>query len=284
MCAFASGPTHGREARKASSARVGTSLRARACTVTAGSSRARESASNPAHLDPDAAHVRKLGRVNHERTFPAHSPRRLAVILTVLLLPACGAPITSVPAHPAEPRPSTMEPNVTSKSDPAPDVAILARFDAQEVARWSAFDDVIMGGVSASRMSFEAEHGVFSGLVSLENEGGFASVRSTPRDWGLDGARGLALRVRGDGKTYKVNARTNDGTAGGSWQGTFTTAAGEWITVRLPFTEFVPRMRGRPLDAGPLDPAAVRTLGLLITDKQAGPFRLDVAWVGAWRP
>ncbi|MCY2959060.1 MAG: CIA30 family protein [Planctomycetota bacterium] len=172
-----------------------------------------------------------------------------------------------------------------STNRPDSDIAVIARFDGPaEVARWSAFDDVVMGGVSASRMTFDAGgHGTFTGEVSLENNGGFASVRSNSRDWGLAGARGLVLRVRGDGHTYKVNARTNDGFDGGSWQCAFPTTRDAWTTVRIAFADFVPRLRGRTTDAGPLPPAEVRTLGLLITDKQAGPFRLDVEWIGVWR-
>ncbi|MDZ4772292.1 MAG: CIA30 family protein [Planctomycetota bacterium] len=167
---------------------------------------------------------------------------------------------------------------------PEPDIDVVARFDRAEVARWSAFDDVIMGGVSASKMSSGSDSsGVFAGEVSLENNGGFASVRSTPRAWGLTGARGIALRLRGDGHSYKVNARTDEGFAGGSWQGAFTTRRDEWTTVRIPFADFVPRLRGRTIDVGPLPLADVRTLGLLITDKQDGPFRLEVEWIGVWR-
>jgi monofunctional biosynthetic peptidoglycan transglycosylase len=33
-------------------------------------------------------------------------------------------------------------------------------------------------------------------------------------------------------------------------------------------------------DAPALDPAAVRQVGLLIADRQAGPFELAVRWIG----
>lgn len=247
--------------------------------------RARGRVESDVKSDPIASAVRRVGRMHPALSAIASAarPRSRWIALAFLLAPACGTPHEPASVAPTQPSTSTMPPALTADSAPEPDVTVLARFDAAEVARWSAFDDVIMGGVSSSRMSGEDGHGVFTGVVSLENEGGFASVRSSARDWGLGGARGLVLRVRGDGQRYKVNARTNDGMAGGSWQGAFATRKGEWITVRIPFAEFVPRLRGQSIDAGPLDPAAVRTLGLLITDKQAGPFRLDVAWIGVWR-
>lgn len=221
------------------------------------------------------------------------APRLLSLALALSLSSACGSagpgtsgatrasPVAGSDAVGGHEEPKEIAMNTDR---PESDIDVVARFDAPEVARWSAFDDVIMGGVSASAMHVGAnDRGVFAGEVSLENNGGFASVRSSPREWRLAGARGLALRVRGDGHVYKVNARTNDGTDGGSWQGAFETKRNEWITVRIPFEEFVPRFRGRTTDAGPLPAAGVRTLGLLITDKQAGPFRLEIEWIGAWR-
>ncbi len=154
---------------------------------------------------------------------------------------------------------------------------ILLDFDdAADAALWRPVDDVVMGGVSSS--SFDrAEPGVarFSGTVSLENSGGFASVRTPPRDWDTSGATAFLLRVRGDGKQYKFTLRTSDGFDGIQYQARFSPPAGEWTDVRLRVEDFVPTFRGRKVPfAPPLDPAKIRALGLMISDKQAGPFEL----------
>ena len=169
---------------------------------------------------------------------------------------------------------------------PAEGVEIRVSFaEASEVQHWNAVDDVVMGGVSSSSLSASgAGTAVFAGEVRLENRGGFASVRSKPREWSLGGARGIALRVRGDGKTYKLNARTDDAFDGVTWQSAFETSAGEWQTVHVAFEELEPRWRGRLVsDAAGLLPEQIRTLGLLISDGQAGPFRLELKWIAAWR-
>jgi monofunctional biosynthetic peptidoglycan transglycosylase len=63
----------------------------------------------------------------------------------------------------------------------------------------------------------------------------------------------------------------------------FETTAGEWQTVRLTFDRFRASFRGRAMpDAALLDPSRIVSLGLLISDKQAGPFRLEIAWIGAY--
>ena len=84
----------------------------------------------------------------------------------------------------------------------------LFRFeDPSSVADWSPIDDRVMGGVSRSRLRHDAaRHAVFEGLVSLDHNGGFASVRSRPLALGAPGAAWYVLEVRGDGKGYNSAA------------------------------------------------------------------------------
>ena len=155
----------------------------------------------------------------------------------------------------------------------------LLDFDHDDdLASWYPVDDVVMGGVS--RSAFErASPGVarFHGEVSLENSGGFASVRTTPRDWNTGAAAAFLLRVRGDGKTYKFTIRTSDRFDGIQYQQRFTAPAARWCDVRLPVDGFAPTFRGRRVPLAPsLDAAKVRALGLMLSDRQAGKFELLV--------
>ena len=82
---------------------------------------------------------------------------------------------------------------------------VLFDFSAPAAAsRWAAIDDRVMGGVSQSRLRHVPEgHAVFDGYVSLERNGGFASVRSDPGPLGEAGATACLIETRGDGKRYK---------------------------------------------------------------------------------
>ncbi len=155
----------------------------------------------------------------------------------------------------------------------------------EEARRFGAIDDVVMGGRSWSRLAHDAAAALaaFEGEVSLEDGGGFASVRSEPTPRDLSAFRGLALRVRGDGRRYKLNVRTDAAFDCVTWQAAFRPAPGAWEEVSLPWPAFEPRFRGRPVAAGALDAARVVTLGLLVSDRQAGPFRLELAWIAAVR-
>jgi len=73
-------------------------------------------------------------------------------------------------------------------------------------------NDDVMGGISTSTLSFSTNRsGVFSGVLSLENNGGFASVRISPARKNLRNLDTFVLRVRGDGQRYKFNVRTKAG-------------------------------------------------------------------------
>ena len=88
--------------------------------------------------------------------------------------------------------------------------------------------------------------------------------------------------MRGDGHRYKFTARTDPSFDSAIYQIVFPTKKGEWEEHRLPMKDFVPTFRGRVLSGEPpLDPAKVTSVGFLISDNQAGPFQLELAWIRA---
>ncbi len=154
-----------------------------------------------------------------------------------------------------------------------------------EINRWFIVNDGVMGGLSRSQISrTQGNTAIFQGNVSLENYGGFASVRTLPRTYNLTDYSSLIIRVKGDGKRYQFRVRTDDQFDGIGYRSHFTTKADTWITVRILFSEFVPTFRGRVLtDAPPLAPDQIRQIGFLIADKQEGPFRLEIDWIQAYK-
>jgi monofunctional biosynthetic peptidoglycan transglycosylase len=156
--------------------------------------------------------------------------------------------------------------------------------DPGELRRWVAVHDTVMGGRSDGGLaSTDDGHAVFAGHLSLENNGGFASVRTVPRQLGLDHATGLVLRVRGDGRTYQLRLRQDDRFDGIAWRFRFDTTPGQWSVVTVPFSACEPVWRGRRVaGAGPVEPAQIRQVGFMLADKQAGDYRLEIARVGAY--
>jgi monofunctional biosynthetic peptidoglycan transglycosylase len=146
--------------------------------------------------------------------------------------------------------------------------------------KWGIVNDTVMGGVSSSRFDIESGVGVFSGELSLENNGGFASMRTKPKDLKLsDQIRKFMVRVKGDGRKYKLAVRRHGSFDGVNYQLEFKTVAGEWVEVDLPLARFKPSWRGRPVDDPELVAADVRSVGVMIADKIAGEFKLEIDWI-----
>ena len=158
---------------------------------------------------------------------------------------------------------------------------ILFSFDKAEADKsWTSVNDGVMGGRSVGRFKLSADKKLeFFGTLSLENNGGFASVRARGAKLGLEKGDSIVARVRGDGREYNFNLYAQRNLGGYSYRQSFKTKKGEWIEVRLPVDKFVATWRGRVFPNEKLDPSKVAGLGILLGDKKPGPFKLEIDWI-----
>jgi monofunctional biosynthetic peptidoglycan transglycosylase len=161
----------------------------------------------------------------------------------------------------------------------------IVDFKVTSPVEWRAINDGVMGGLSRSDIrQTDRGTGVFSGVLSLENNGGFASVRTRARRPDLSAFDGVEMRVLGDGRTYQLRFRTDDRFDGIAYRVHFDTADGNWVVVRIPFDRFEPTFRGRMVrDAPKLDTSRILQVGLMIADKTPGAFSLEIDFIRAWK-
>ena len=152
--------------------------------------------------------------------------------------------------------------------------------DEAEAARWKVVNDGVMGGRSSGNGRLVNNQMKFSGRLSLENNGGFASIRTRPAgSIGLAANSTIAMRVKGDGRQYTFNLYTPGRRVAFSYQTDFNTVAGQWVEVRLPVQNFVAHSFGRRLDGVPLDTTKVNAVGVLLGDKREGAFEIVIDWI-----
>lgn len=161
--------------------------------------------------------------------------------------------------------------------------AMLLNFRETLPDHWQTLNDGVMGGVSSSSFrQIEAGSARFEGVVSLENNGGFASLRIPLEISDLSAHQGLRIYHRGDGQRYRLRLHDNPRRDSIAYQAAFQTG-NEWQETRLPFAAFQPTFRGRvPPDAPPLDVSRIQQLGLMIADRQVGPFQLDIGYIDVY--
>jgi len=136
-----------------------------------------------------------------------------------------------------------------------------------------------MGGVSSSEVKIVDENLSFSGKMSLENNGGFSSVRSEWIPIDLSDYDGILLRVLGDGKTYRLRIRSAETGRNISYNISFETTPDSWELFYFPFADMVPTYFGTEVDADKLDTSRVGSFGFMLSDKQPGEFELLVDWI-----
>ncbi|XP_027347820.1 uncharacterized protein LOC113859205 isoform X2 [Abrus precatorius] len=167
---------------------------------------------------------------------------------------------------------------------------------------WGALDDVVMGGVSESTFQIDptggengGPTGVFKGVVSTANNGGFTSIRtknfSEPEN--LSAYDGLEFRLKGDGRRYKVIVRTSYDWDTLGYTAGFNTEKGKWQSIQVPFSSLRPVFRARTVpDAPPFDPSIIVSLQLMFSKFEydgklnetfvEGPFELPVSSIRAY--
>jgi len=161
---------------------------------------------------------------------------------------------------------------------------ILAAFTIQGTpSEWQSLGDRIMGGQSDGEVVCPEEGiGLFHGTVRLHNGGGFASVKADlPEPVDATGCTGIELLAMGDGRTYKIGLRNSTDRRSIVYQHVFTPDTDQWRRIQLPFSDFIPTWRGKTLtDVEPLDASQLASVGLFVSGRQAGEFKLKMQdWV-----
>lgn len=152
----------------------------------------------------------------------------------------------------------------------------LADFDSNNGSdKWYIVDDVVMGGRSKGTFQINEEgNGVFRGTVSLENYGGFSSIRHSPGVVDVESFEKIKIRLKGDGKNYQFRVKTNLYDRH-SYIFTFQTT-GAWETIEIPFGEMIPGFRGYRLNMPNYPGQKLEEIAFLIGNKKAEAFRLEI--------
>ena len=187
--------------------------------------------------------------------------KKIFLILTVFSFIACESPTQNIYT------PSTSQGEI-----------MIENFAEKSLLNWNIINDTVMGGRSQARMTVRDNKAEFMGFLSLANNGGFSSVRAYyPND--LFDINSIVIRVRGDGREYSFRVRT-DSNSWVSYTQSFATEKDTWQEIVLDIKDFYPTYRGYSLRNIPkLSDSIIREIGIMISDKIEGSFKIDVDWI-----
>lgn len=138
---------------------------------------------------------------------------------------------------------------------------------------WTVVNDVVMGGESSSTIKLNEEgHGVFEGNISLDNNGGFSSVRYRFPKKQIQQFSRIVIKVQGDGKQYQLRIKA-DSSEYYSYIIPFSTT-GIWEEIEIPLRDFYPSFRGRKLNQPNFSKDTLEEITFLIGNKKKESFKI----------
>lgn len=141
--------------------------------------------------------------------------------------------------------------------------------------RWYITNDDVMGGISNSTMKLnESKKMIFSGTVSLDNNGGFAMTR-LPVNINLENKKTkLILKLKGDGKDYQFRIKSKNNQRFWYVQ-TFQTTT-KTTEIELPLADFYAAFRGYKLNEDNFSATTITEIAILIGNKKNETFNLEI--------
>lgn len=146
---------------------------------------------------------------------------------------------------------------------------------------WWVLNDGVMGGLSQGAIQFTDESLLFKGKVSLENNGGFASIRSPFQAIDLSTTEMIEIRYRATGQSFALTLAKDRRYYIPNYKHSLPETAGEWKTVQMPLKNFKEHQVGRPT-GNFLTPELrnqIIRMGLITNDKRASDFELEVDYL-----
>jgi len=140
---------------------------------------------------------------------------------------------------------------------------------------WQVVDDVVMGGKSNGSLSLsESGNGLFKGNLSIENNGGFSSIRLNTKKLKVKGGRNIIFNVKGDGDEYQLRIKRSKFDRH-SFIFNFKTS-GEWETISVPLNKMTASFRGYSVGLPNFNENQIEQLGFLKSSKKNTSFKLEI--------
>ncbi|MCK0146525.1 CIA30 family protein [Arenibacter sp. F26102] len=141
------------------------------------------------------------------------------------------------------------------------------------IKEWRIVNDGVMGGLSVGSFTLSPDgHGLFAGKISLENNGGFSSVRYRFDRLQVTTDSYISIQLKGDGKKYQFRVKDDSGNYY-SYITTFPTS-GEWEEIKISLRDMYPSFRGRKLNQPNFSTDHIEEIVFLIGNKRPENFKL----------
>ncbi len=146
---------------------------------------------------------------------------------------------------------------------------------------WQVIVDGVMGGLSTGKTQFKDHSVVFSGEVSLANNGGFSAFRSAYGVFDFSAFDSVSIRYRAIGQTFAISMEKDERFYMPNYRFKLPTDGDKWKELSLPLSSFQEHRLGNPT-GNPLDLSELNKfirIGFITVEKSEGPFELEIDYL-----
>ena len=146
---------------------------------------------------------------------------------------------------------------------------------------WLIINDGVMGGLSQGSAYLAEEYIQFEGTISLENNGGFSSLRSRFQAMDLSAFDKVEIKYQLEGQPFAFVMETDQRWYMPNFKKQIPATDGEWATVEIDLFEMQAYRIGRPqnryLNKENLE--EIIRVGFISDGKKAGDFKMLVDYI-----
>ncbi|MFD1161146.1 MULTISPECIES: CIA30 family protein [Hwangdonia] len=161
---------------------------------------------------------------------------------------------------------------------------IVFNFGTQHnTENWRIVNDGVMGGVSTSSLIENDNAILFKGETSLDNNGGFASIRTLIDKGRLKDCKTMTIRFKSSSthRTFGLSLKTSQRYYIPYHKFTFTPKSTDWEELKINITEFkhyrISEIIGENMPLEVLK--EVFNIALIVSDGKAGDFNIEIDYI-----
>ncbi len=162
----------------------------------------------------------------------------------------------------------------------------LLRFDfgneKGNVKTWFTITDNVMGGVSTSKLDMKGTSILFTGSISFDNNGGFASLRSGFGKYDLSTYDAVRIKFKSQNQKFALTLDNSRNWWEPNYKYEFQSEqSSDWKTVSFNLADFHEEIIGRK-SGNKISNSILKNIcqiGIITNDKKEGPFSLEIDYI-----
>jgi hypothetical protein len=139
-----------------------------------------------------------------------------------------------------------------------------------------------MGGVTQSKLQYTENSMVLNGTISLDNYGGFSSIKTNFNTFDLTEYDGVKIKYKSTGQSFAITLEDSKNWTMPNYKGAIRSSdSNKWYEAIIYFKDFKQYQIGEPTGKKLTKPVLenIVRIGIITTEKKEGPFSIEVEYI-----